>query len=164
MALMGFPRLCSDTPTPMLLGLLRSARTAKSLRCQPSGSHLAEIWSEHVHRSLSAQATGLMPMTWDAPRPPSVTPCHPRSRLTTLAIPAVSAGASEISQSTNVQSAVEACCLRLGRPVGSAEQQLVRNIILLPLLCLSQLSQRSSTHPHHIGKSLMPVRIYETDS
>ena len=41
------------------------------------------------------------------------------------------AGASELSQSTDIQTAVEACCSTMGRPVGSAEQQLVRKLSFL---------------------------------
>ena len=69
----------------------------------------------------------------------------------------------------DIQTAVEACCVKFGRPVGSAEQQLVRedrssvsdyrqqlgllvevippspHLILVPLL--TDLCQSSSTHP-----------------
>ncbi|CAL5226020.1 g8826 [Coccomyxa viridis] len=38
------------------------------------------------------------------------------------------AGASELSQSTDTQTAVEACCSTMGRPVGSAEQQLIERL------------------------------------
>ena len=133
MALMSLSQYCSPSPPPMLLGLLRSAGAAKSPSYRPACSYLVPVWLQQASKSIAAQLTGAQPlmlMMIHASHKPQCSSDRPSfDRIVAESVVrAVSAAPTEIRESTDIQTAVEACCSKLGRPLGSAEEQLVRTV------------------------------------